>query len=144
MTAIDHRKMLALGFAIFSAIFAFTFLLLMLVSLGVFVALGISLSQETGDTNQTGFGLLGGAFAVVFYCLMGLVFVLPTASASWKIWKNKRHGRLWGVIAAIVLLPMMPLGTALGIYGLWFLFSVEGRHSFSRVNTESIQAWSDH
>jgi hypothetical protein len=132
MTATDHRKILVFGFAIFSAIFAFTFLLLMLVSLGVFVALGISLWHESGDNNQAGVGILGGVLAVVFYCLMGLVFVLPTASASWKIWKHKRHARVWGIIAAIVLLPMMPLGTALGVYGLWFLFSVEGRQLFSR------------
>ena len=105
----------------------------MLVSLGVFVALGISLSHETGDNNQAGVGILGGVFAIVFYCLMGLVFVLPTAAASWKIWKHKRHARAWGIIAAIVLLPMMPLGTALGVYGLWFLFSVEGRQLLSRV-----------
>jgi hypothetical protein len=122
MDKIDHPKFLAIGFALFAAIFAFTFLLLMLVSLGVFVALGITFTKETGDPNQAGVGIVGGVFAVIFYGVLGLIFVLPTALAAWKLWKNKRNARMWSIIASIVLLPVMPMGTALGIYGLWFLF----------------------
>ena len=76
----------AIGFGIFRDIFGLTFLLLMLVSLGVFVALGISLANETGDTNQAGIAF-GGVFTVVFYVVLGLIFVLPMAVASRKLWK---------------------------------------------------------
>jgi hypothetical protein len=131
MTAVEHNKYLAIGFAVFAVIFGLTFLLLMLVSLGVFLALGISVAGETGDTNQVGFGVLGGVFAVVFYVSLGLILVFPTAAASWKMWKRKRHARVWGIIAAIAVAPVMPLGTFLGIYGLWFLFSSEGRKFYS-------------
>jgi len=127
MNEIDHPRFLTAGFAIFAAIFAFTFLLLMLVSLGVFVALGISFANETGDRNQAGFGILGGVFAVLFYLVMGAIFALPPALASWKLWKRKRRARTWAVIGAIVLLPLLPFGTAFGVYGLWFLFSPAGR-----------------
>ena len=106
-------------------------MLLMLVSLGVFLALGISFAGETGDTNQVGFGVLGGVFAVVFYVVLGLVLVFPTAAASWKMWKRKRHARVWAIIASIAVAPVMPLGTFLGIYGLWFLFSSKGRSFYS-------------
>ena len=52
MTDADHNKILAIGFAAFAAIFFFTFLLLVLVTGGVFVALGITFANETGDPNQ--------------------------------------------------------------------------------------------
>jgi hypothetical protein len=131
MTAVEHNRYLGIGFAVFAVIFGLTFLLLMLVSLGVFLALGISFAGETGDTNQVGFGVLGGAFAVVFYVTLGLILVFPTAAASWRMWKRKRHARVWGIIASIAVAPVMPLGTFLGIYGLWFLFSSEGRKFYS-------------
>ena len=131
MRAAEHNKILALGLAFFALIFFFTFLLLMLVSLGVFVSLGVTSSRETGDSNELGIGILGGAFAVVFYVVLGILFVLPTGVASLKLLRRKRHARIWGVIAAIAVLPIPPLGTALAIYAFWFLFSAEGRQFFN-------------
>lgn len=127
MTGADHNKILAVGFAAFAAILFFTFLLLALVSVGVFVALGITFANESGDTNQAGIGILGALFTIVFYGGLGLICVLPPAIASWKLLKRRPDARIWGIIAAIVLLPIFPLGTALGVYGLWFFFSAQGR-----------------
>lgn len=126
-TTAPHHKILGFGYAGFAAIFLFTFLLLTLVSVGVFVALGISFANESGDPNQAGVGIFGAVFTVVFYGVLGLIWVLPPALAGWKILKRKPRARLWGIIAAIVLIPVFPLGTALGVYGLWFFFSAEGR-----------------
>jgi hypothetical protein len=127
MTATDHAKILAIGFAAFAAIFFFTFLLLVLVTVGVFVGLGITMANESGDANQAGIGILGAVFTVIFYGVLGLICVLPPALASWKLFKRKPKARLWGIIACIVVLPIIPLGTALGGYGLWFMFSEPGR-----------------
>ena len=131
MTGLEHNKYLAIAFGVFAAILGFTFLLLMLVSLGVFVALGISFASETGDMNQAGFGFLGGVFAVIFYVVLGLFLVLPTAIASRKLWKRRRSARVWGIIAAILIVWVLPVGTILAIYALWFLFSAEGRKWYS-------------
>ena len=124
MTALEHSRYLAVGFGIFAALFGFTFLLLMLVSLGVFVALGISFANETGDANQAGFGILGGAFAVTFYLVLGLLLVLPTATASRKLWKRRPGARAWAIVAAILVVWTFPVGTFLAIYALWFCFGV--------------------
>ena len=122
----NQTKIIAIGFAVFGAIYFFTFLLLALVSVGVFVALGISFANETGDMNQAGVGALGAVFTIIFYGTLGLICVLPTALASWKLFKQKPRARLWSIIAAIVVLPIFPLGTALGGYSLWFFFSPKG------------------
>ncbi|MGQ0763592.1 MAG: hypothetical protein ACT4OT_16470 [Acidobacteriota bacterium] len=133
MTALEHNKYLSIGFGVFAALFGLTFLLLMLVSLGVFVALGVSFANETGDMNQAGFGILGGVFAVVFYVGLGLLLVLPPATASRKLWKLRRGARGWGIIAAILIFWAFPVGTFLAIYALWFLFSTEGRKLYAGV-----------
>ena len=130
MTGIEHNRILGIGFAAFAAILAFTFLLLLVVSLVVFVALGISFADETGDSRQAGLGVIGGVGAVIFYVLLGAIFVLPMALASRKMLKRRRHARTWGIIAAILALAIIPAGTMLGIYGLWFFFSVGGRRFY--------------
>jgi threonine/homoserine/homoserine lactone efflux protein len=131
MTAAEHNKYLAIGFGIFSALFGITFLMLMLISLGVFVALGISFANETGDANQAGIGILGGVFAVVFYLVLALILVLPTATASRKLWKRRPGARVWGIVAAILVVWTFPVGTFLAIYGLWFLFSASSRELYA-------------
>lgn len=131
MSALEHNKYLAIAFGILAAIYGLTFLLLMLVSLGVFVTLGISFANETGDANQAGVGILGGAFAVVFYVVLGLVFVLPMAIASRKLWKRRPSARAWGIIAAMLIAWMFPVGTFLAIYAMWFFFSANGRQLYS-------------
>ena len=130
MTGADHNKILAIGFAAFAAIFLLTFLLLALVSIGVFIGLGITFANESGDPNQAGIGILGAIVTVIFYGGLGIICVLPPALASWKMLKRRPRARVWGIIAAIVVLPILPLGTMLGIYGLWFFFGAQGR-SFS-------------
>ena len=127
MNAADHYKILAIGFAAFAAIYFFTFLLLVLVTAGVFVALGITMANESGDPNQAGIGIIGAALTVVFYGVLGLICVLPPALASWKLFKRKPKARLWGIIASIVVLPIIPLGTALGVYGFYLFFGAAGK-----------------
>lgn len=131
MIADQHNRILAIGFAAFSAIYFFTFALLLLVTTGVFVALGITMAHETGDNTNAGIGVLGGVVTIVFYVALGLIFVLPTALASWKLFKRRKNARVWGILAAIAVAPILPLGTILGVYGLWFFFSAEGK-SFHR------------
>ena len=140
MTVIEHNKILASGFGLFAAIFAFTILLLMVVSLGVFAALGITSANEPGNGPGAGIGIIGGVVAVIFYALLGAIFVLPMALASWKMFKRRRNARRWGMAAAILVTMILPLGTLIGIYGLWFFFSEEGRRFYLSVESEAVYA----
>ena len=128
----DHNKIIAIGFAVFAALFAITFALLMVVSLGVFVALGITMASETGDGTNAGIGIAGGIFSIVFYCGLGLFFVLIPGIASWKAFKMRPRTRVWGTLASIVALVLFPLGTILGIYALWFFYGAVGKDFYGR------------
>jgi magnesium-transporting ATPase (P-type) len=137
MTGTDHNKILAIGFAAFAVIYFFTFVLLLVITTGVFVALGITFANESGDSKQAGIGILGGVFTIIFYGVLLLICVLPTALASSKMFKRKPRARFWGVPAAIVVAPIFPLGTVLGAYGLWFLFSGQGKSFYARFSEKS-------
>ena len=130
MTGSEHSRILAIGFGVFAAIFAFTMLLLMVVSFGVFAALGITSANETGSGHEAGIGVIGGVVAVIFYGFLGVIFVLPMALAGWKIFKRRPNARIWGIIAAILVVSIFPLGTMLGVYALWFFVSAEGRRLY--------------
>lgn len=60
------------------------------------------------------FGL--GLAILVTAALAALLFV-----AAWGLSGQKRWGRLVAMIAAIVLLPAIPIGAIVGIVALWFL-----------------------
>jgi hypothetical protein len=46
--------------------------------------------------------------------------------------KRRRNSRAWGIVAALLVMPVMPLGTTLGIFGLRFLFSEDGKQFLIR------------
>ena len=127
MTVREHNKIIAIGFAAFAAILLFTFLLLVVVTVATFIGLGIGLANETGDSRKAGIGIVGAIFTIIFYGVLGLIFVLPTALAAWKMLKGRPRARFWGIAASIVLLAIFPIGTMLGVYGLWFFFGETGR-----------------
>lgn len=140
MTVTEHNKILGIGFAVFAAIFAFTILLLLVVSLGVFVALGTSFANETGNSQPAGVGVIGGVVTVIFYGLLGTIFVVPMTLASRKMLKRRPNARIWGIVAAILVVTIIPLGTMLGVYALWFFFSAAGRRFYLSVDSHTIAA----
>lgn len=130
MTATEHNKIVAIGLGAFAAIFFFTFVLLTVVSVGVFAALGITSANEPGDGPGAGVGIIGGVLTVIFYGFLIAAFVVPPALAAWKMLKHRKNARAWGILGSVLLLPVMPLGTIFGVYGLWFLFSPDGKQFF--------------
>lgn len=81
-------------------------------------------SSRRGDDQVFGAIMLGIAvFAVFFVAIIAGI----DAMAGWRLTKGKSGARTWGIVASIISLLGFPLGTALGIYGLWFLFGNEGR-----------------
>lgn len=122
MTARDHNKLLGIFFLVYGGLSAL---------LGIFIGviyggLGtLMLTSAPDDEAKTVGGVfLGLAVMIGLVILVASVFYFVT---GWKIYKEARIGKMLGIIASILCLMNFPLGTALGIFGLWFLFSEQGK-----------------
>lgn len=70
--------------------------------------------------------LVGGGLGF-FIAAIGGVSIL----GGWGLLKRQEWARILIIILSILSLPAFPFGTALGVYGLWVLFSGEARPEFS-------------
>lgn len=122
MSAKDHNKLLSIFITIRGVL-----LLVVGVLMAIFMGGGGMLLAAAGhrhDDHVAGaFMLAGGVFGGLVMLAMGC-FDLYTAS---KIRKEAPTGRTLGIIVCVMSIFSFPLGTALGIYGLWFFFSEQGK-----------------
>lgn len=128
MTVKDHSKLLGILFAIHAALQAVTIGLVGLIygGLGIFIA-------ASGEREAA----FAGVFFLIFTVLVlviGAIIVVPQILAAYKNLKNKPGARFWSIFAAIVTIINIPLGTALGIYALWFLFGEKGKQLDAETN----------
>ena len=125
MTAKDHNKLVGIFLLVHGGIQALTMILLAVIygGLGAFM-----LTNARRDEEQIAAAVVIGM--IFFVVVMALIFVLPQLLAGWKLLKEKPSARTWGIIGSIVALLFFPLGTAAGIYGLWFLFGEEGKRFY--------------
>jgi hypothetical protein len=56
-----------------------------------------------------------------------LLLSLPSIIGGWGLIKFRPWSRIVVIVLSVLHLLNIPLGTALGVYGLWVLFSEEGR-----------------
>jgi hypothetical protein len=66
------------------------------------------------------------AFAVIF----SILFSIPKMVAGYGLKKEKPWARTWAIVASIMAAMSFPIGTAIGVYGLVFLFGDEGKKYF--------------
>jgi hypothetical protein len=126
MTAKEHNKLLSIFFFIQTGLTVFGGLIAALIygGMGTFM-----LTSSRTDEEQAvgGFilvvGIVAGALVVIFSAFYGF--------SGWKLYKEQKIGRTLGIICSCIFLLGFPLGTALGIYGLWFLLGEEGKRFYS-------------
>jgi hypothetical protein len=58
---------------------------------------------------------------------------LPAIIIGLGLYRLRPWSRIAGIVLAILSLLAFPFGTALGLYGLWVLFSAEGQKLFDGV-----------
>jgi len=103
----------------------------------VILALGSSLfmgmiatfvGAQGGDDALIGATVLGlaGTALFVFWLCLGI----PGIITGWGLLKRKNWARILGIVLSAVRLIHIPIGTVLGAYGLWVLFSKDTEDLF--------------
>jgi len=129
MTARDHNKLLGIFFLVNGGLSAFGAIVFALTYGGIGTMMLTSAKDQGAQT-------VGGVFMVVgaivgIFILAFSVFYLIT---GWKVYKEAEVGRMLGIVASILSLWSFPLGTALGVYGLWFFFGDQGKAFYEGAN----------
>jgi hypothetical protein len=71
------------------------------------------------------------AFAVAL--VFTILFSIPKLVAGYGLRNEKNWARTWAIVASIMACMSFPFGTAIGVFGLVFLFSDEGKLYFDQV-----------
>lgn len=105
----------------------------LVVALGVFALFG-GIAGAAGLANSGNDGLAGaGIVAVIglFLAVVIAVISLPQLIGGWGLIYFKPWARVLMIVVSVVSLLHIPLGTALGVYGLWVLFNDETKYLFA-------------
>ena len=94
-------------------------------AVGVFAAATFG-SLFSGSIMGTFGGILGGTVAAVVLAVMAI----PGIIAGWGLLNRRPWARIVIIILSILALIRFPLGTIVGVYGLWVLLSSEGAAQF--------------
>lgn len=124
MTAKEHNRTLGILFLVYLGLQIFG----VMVGLIFLVAFSGYALNEMGGNDAIPVGIMVAAFGVGMF--ISILLLIPIAMAGWKLFKEKPNARIWGIIASVVALLSIPLGTILGIYGLWFLCGEQGKQYY--------------
>jgi len=122
----QHVKILSVLFIIFG--------ILGLVAALAFFVLGAGtaatiLSQDQSSEAQVGAAWAGGC--ITFIAALFGIIAIPSIIAGWGLSKRKSWARILAIILAILSLPHIPIGTAIGVYALVILFNPEAKALFA-------------
>lgn len=136
MTGKDHNKLLGIFHLVQGGLQAFGGIAVGLIY--GFIGLAISNSARRADEE-----MMGNLFIILAFVIapLVLIFAAINLTAGYKLIKEKAGARTWGIVASILSLWSFPLGTALGVYGLWFLFGEEGKRFYLGANSYAPQSF---
>lgn len=125
MTAKEHNKLVGIFLMAHGGLqfLIMIFMALIYGGMGTFMLANARRDEE----RMVGAVFIGIILVVV---LIMLVIVLPQLIGGYKLFKESPNARTWGIVASIVSCLSFPIGTAAGVYGLWFLFGEEGKRFY--------------
>ena len=93
---------------------------------------GIVASEGNPDIALPIIGFTGAALVTLM-----VITSLPAVIVGYGLYQRRPWSRVWGIALSIVSLIFVPVGTALGVYGLWVLFSKEGQRLFEPIPAQA-------
>ena len=133
MTGRDHAKLLGLLFWILTA---FQLVIVGLIGIFYIFFFGIMFSQMPQGRDDPPPEIILPIIIVVvaFILLTTVAFAIPKIVAGYGLRKEKSWAKVWAIIACCMAVMNVPLGTAVGVYGLVFLFGENGKAYFDDPN----------
>ena len=131
MTGKEHNKLLSIFFFVQGGLQLFGGVIVGIMYAGIG---GAMLANSRREEEQVMGGIFMGLGIVVGIIM--LVFAALDFLIGFKMLKEKPIGRTLGIIGSILSLFSFPLGTALGVYGLWFLFGDKGKDFYALAGHE--------
>lgn len=111
--------------------------LLLLGGIGMIAASEAAMSDPNAAAAPAIVGLVIGGIAMLL-----LVIAIPGFLAGWGLLKGKSWARVLTIVLSALNLLSVPVGTALGIYGLWVLTQPEAERQFAVPSAGLIQGTS--
>lgn len=121
MTASDHNKVIGILLMVHGGLQA-----LVILAMCILYAVVGSAMFVAGEEPEAQF--IGVAFiaVVAMIAIVASVVILPQLLGGYLMLRRAQSGRGWGIAASIMSCLSFPFGTAIGVYGLWFLFGETG------------------
>jgi hypothetical protein len=122
---LTHVKVLGVLYLVMSGI-GLLFALLIFFALGTAASIvGMSASPEDAAVAMPILGITGTALSMLL-----LLLSLPGLITGWGLLKLRPWARVLGIVLAVISLLNFPIGTAIGVYGLWVLLTKETERLF--------------
>jgi hypothetical protein len=123
----QHVKILGVLNIVWGALGALGGLVLLAIFGGVYGIAGIAIGHNPGAQIALPIMAIIGSVIALFL----LILSVPSIIAGIGLLYFKPWARIFALVISVLHLFNIPIGTALGIYGLWVLLSQEGQHCFS-------------
>jgi len=129
MTDNDKAKLLGLFLWLFTALNVILVAVIGVIYVGIFGVIFTNAPHKAGDPPpELIVSIVAGVF--VFILIFTILFSIPKIVAGYGLRKHKPWARTWAIIASIMSCLSFPIGTAIGVFGLVFLFSDSGKRYF--------------
>jgi hypothetical protein len=127
MTPTSHNKTLGILHLAYGGLN-----LLIMIAISIFM---LTMIGVIATNNNSGEPIPVGIFALVmvFVVAINLLLITPSFLAGYALLKRKRWAKTMGIIAAMAAGLSFPLGTALCVYTLWFLFGESGKFLYHKA-----------
>lgn len=129
MNAHSKARLLGLLFWLFTAFNIVIIAIIGVIYTALFGIIFSTVPQKAGDPPPE---LIMGIIMVVFVFVLifTVLFSVPKIIAGYGLRRNKPWARTWAIVSSIICCLSFPIGTGIGVFGLVFLFSDEGKRYF--------------
>ncbi len=133
MNSEDKSKLLGLFFWLFTAL---NVIVLAVVAIFFTFIFGAVIANAPRKANDPPPEFFLAFFTVIFAIILitTVLFSVPKVIAGYGLRTRKPWARTWAIVASVMCCLSFPIGTAIGVFGMVFLFSDEGKKYFDDLS----------